>query len=672
MMAQLSEADSIYEWAVKYVYTYGFSVFPVRKNDKRPAISSWIEYQNRLPTHEELKEWFGDGKYNIAIVTGKVSNLTVVDVDNETGYKFFKEHQKEILPTPIALTRADNNHFHLFFRYKEGIRNIQAKTDESKFFDVRSEGGYVVASPSMFYELVSQDGNVVKFTPPKVYRWSDKYPLETTEIAEIPEVILKALEIKKSKHDITELYKGAGQGSRNETLARLAGSWINDGLSYEDCLENAITWNTKNNPPLNIGEIERTLKSIYEKHRRIDILPDLFEMREIPFGYELFYPKLKMYFTVKSVFQDKDGIKCYLKITSAHEQVLVQDLYSANYNFHSSTGTRVLVNALKLNVSFISESVLSQLVESFKKEFLKRYVMASSEKITDIKVTSYEPKFLIEPFILEGAINLIYGAGSTGKSTYACYLATRLDKLGYNVLYLDYENPNTEAIARTIRKITGDAKNIYIRACHTRLGNEIEQIYNEVKEKKIDVIIVDSVVKSMVSDVFSPEAVSLYSQTLLKIPTTWLLLSHVAKNSDNPDPYGSVFFFNDARNIWYAKKVSNKDGIVLQLVHKKSNFTRLYEPEIFEIKETENKRFSVEKKTLADVGSTLKEMILSILEYGEKPLSEIQQLLPGTNNGVLRKTLSKMKAKGYVENERGVWFVSVNDKAKDWLDDKPF
>jgi hypothetical protein len=31
-----------------------------------------------------------------------------------------------------------------------------------------------------------------------------------------------------------------------------------------------------------------------------------------------------------------------------------------------------------------------------------------------------------------------------------------------------------------------------------------------------------------------------------------------------------------------------------------------------------------------------------------------------------------MKAKGYVENEKGVWFISVNDKAKDWLDDKPF
>jgi hypothetical protein len=158
---------------------------------------------------------------------------------------------------------------------------------------------------------------------------------------------------------------------------------------------------------------------------------------------------------------------------------------------------------------------------------------------------------------------------------------------------------------------------------------------------------------------------------LLKIPVTWLLLSHVAKNSDDPDPYGSVFFFNDARNIWYAKKVSNKEGIVLQLVHKKSNFTRLFEPEIFEIKETADKRFKVERRKLEEAGVTLKEMILSILEYGEKTLSEIQQLLPGTSNSVLRKTLSKMKAKGLVENERGVWFINANDNATE-LDDKPF
>jgi putative DNA primase/helicase len=49
-------------------------------------------------------------------------------------------------------------------------------------------------------------------------------------------------------------------------LARLAGSWVNDGLSFEECLENAHIWNSKNTPPLEPKEVERTVKSIYEKH----------------------------------------------------------------------------------------------------------------------------------------------------------------------------------------------------------------------------------------------------------------------------------------------------------------------------------------------------------------------------------------------------------------------
>ena len=61
----------------------GWSVIPVRYGDKRPAIASWTVYQQRRPTFEELESWFGPSpRYNVGIVTGRVSGIFVVDADS--------------------------------------------------------------------------------------------------------------------------------------------------------------------------------------------------------------------------------------------------------------------------------------------------------------------------------------------------------------------------------------------------------------------------------------------------------------------------------------------------------------------------------------------------------------------------------------------------------------
>ncbi len=49
--------------------------FPLIWGDKKPAIDSWKPFQSRVPTFEELTEWFQEGKAtNIAIICGGASN----------------------------------------------------------------------------------------------------------------------------------------------------------------------------------------------------------------------------------------------------------------------------------------------------------------------------------------------------------------------------------------------------------------------------------------------------------------------------------------------------------------------------------------------------------------------------------------------------------------------
>jgi hypothetical protein len=124
----------------------GFSVIPLIPRDKKPAVK-WEEYQKRKPTKDELTAWFKDNKRNIGIVTGAVSNLTVIDLDGKDAYEWAGDSDRGIPATPIVKTGKEYG-YHLYCSYNEKLRNFQARTD-LPHIDLRSEGGYVVAPPSI-------------------------------------------------------------------------------------------------------------------------------------------------------------------------------------------------------------------------------------------------------------------------------------------------------------------------------------------------------------------------------------------------------------------------------------------------------------------------------------------------------------------------------------------
>jgi len=71
----------------------GFSVFPLQARSKRPAVSSWKEWQNRLPDREQMEAW--DTAYpdcNWAVVCGSVSSLAVFDSDSPAAEEWRRAH----------------------------------------------------------------------------------------------------------------------------------------------------------------------------------------------------------------------------------------------------------------------------------------------------------------------------------------------------------------------------------------------------------------------------------------------------------------------------------------------------------------------------------------------------------------------------------------------------
>jgi len=133
--------SSVLKWAKFYIKTMGFSIIPIRK-DKRPYIK-WESYQKEKADEAQIETWWQKWPdANIGIVTGSISNLTVIDVDSDAGNDAIEEHLPDSLITPIAKSPKGK---HIYFQYKEGITNATRFLTDC---DIRSEGGYIIAPPS--------------------------------------------------------------------------------------------------------------------------------------------------------------------------------------------------------------------------------------------------------------------------------------------------------------------------------------------------------------------------------------------------------------------------------------------------------------------------------------------------------------------------------------------
>ena len=127
--------------ALKYQQA-GFSVIPVRKN-KKPYIK-WEKYQHEKASEKQIREWWKRWpEANLAIVTGEISGVDVVDVDNEDGLKAINEYLSESFVTPISKTPAGG--FHFYFKHRAGLSNGVRIIEGC---DLRTSGGYVLAPPS--------------------------------------------------------------------------------------------------------------------------------------------------------------------------------------------------------------------------------------------------------------------------------------------------------------------------------------------------------------------------------------------------------------------------------------------------------------------------------------------------------------------------------------------
>jgi len=119
-------------------------------NSKLP-INKWTDTNNHF---KEIK----NSIYNIGILTGKINDLIVVDIDvKDEGIEEFDKYINEFGKLNTLIIKTPSSGFHYYFKYQHNDKECEFLintylTNKSKFrgkgIDIRSNGGYIVAPPS--------------------------------------------------------------------------------------------------------------------------------------------------------------------------------------------------------------------------------------------------------------------------------------------------------------------------------------------------------------------------------------------------------------------------------------------------------------------------------------------------------------------------------------------
>lgn len=192
---------------------------------------------------------------NVGIVTGMRSGLAVLDIDTRHGGQEFLAQLESancpLPPTPTVRTGGGGGH-RFFRRPAQGLRN-KVGVGGRPGLDIRADGGYVVAPPS-----VHASG--------RLYGWET--PPDDAPLGELPawflRIALNGADRPTSAPGTTAApAESIPRGARNSTLTSLAGSMRRRGMGEEAIRAALLVANAKRcAPPLPKAEVVAIANSV--------------------------------------------------------------------------------------------------------------------------------------------------------------------------------------------------------------------------------------------------------------------------------------------------------------------------------------------------------------------------------------------------------------------------
>ena len=250
---------SMKDCALKYAVVLGLPVFPLKPKGKTPLTRHGFKEATTNP--KQISAWWdNEPMANIGIATGGPAGLLVIDLDvdeekgidgRETLRKWEGQHGK--LPDHTWLAITGRGGYHYFYHDPFGSRS---GTGLYEGIDIRGDGGYIVAPPSVHpngrryeweqspeeFPLVEAGPRVNEFLHPAPEKWG-KSPLRIPD--QIPE------------------------GGRVNAMVKLTCSLQSKGLS-DEAIRTAVRAENEEKciPPLTDQELEKEVFPALKRYEK--------------------------------------------------------------------------------------------------------------------------------------------------------------------------------------------------------------------------------------------------------------------------------------------------------------------------------------------------------------------------------------------------------------------
>ncbi len=350
-----------------------------------------------------------------------------------------------------------------------------------------------------------------------------------------------------------------------------------------------------------------------------------------------------------------------------------QHIHQAQFNFSSTFMRDKLAGTLEKQYPNLFN--WQGILESLSVHMLK--LSREGEPLIELDNTfeSKPPEYYLEPLILKGCANVIYGEKEQGKSTIALLSAVCMSLAWHtpidfsvqekpiNVLYLDWE-AEASITQWNLKKISNGhnlpAFKIPYLHCALPLADDLEKISNITEQKGTEVLIIDSMGPAAGVKLNTDEPAIRFFQSLRQLNTTSLIVGQTSKNQEGKKSiYGSTFFEYLARNIWQVKSSMDKDRISCGLFHEKSNYTKRHKPIGIEICHFEDS-IIIDSLNLESIPEMMERMgwevrILQALNRGALLIGDlINEMGADTKDkNTINTYLYRLKKKGKIVNLEG-------------------
>jgi Bifunctional DNA primase/polymerase, N-terminal/Primase C terminal 1 (PriCT-1) len=237
----------------------GLAVFPCQPRDKEPACDTGLHAATT--DRERIDRWWQKiPDLNIGVATGAISRVFVLDVDGEDLEASLRklEGEHSALPSTVEVITGKGRHCY-FQSGKHKIGNSAGQLGAG--LDIRGDGGYVIAPPS-----IHPCG--------RSYAWSVD---SASDFAAAPDWLVAKIEAPKAgkvgkalEHWHSVLTEPIRNGERNTTLASIAGKLVHCGLRDVILIYDLLMCVNiaRCEEQLSADEVETIVISIIQRHRR--------------------------------------------------------------------------------------------------------------------------------------------------------------------------------------------------------------------------------------------------------------------------------------------------------------------------------------------------------------------------------------------------------------------